>query len=176
MRTPPDLHPDDIATREGLRDMLVDARRHYGMTQRDLASRLGRTPPTIGWMEVHFHWRVSTVQRWAHAVGLRLLLIPAIIDSCSRQINDDLFLLRPADPDAAMAFDRRAFIESLADARRTMRVTQRILGERMGITENGVAEIEKERDVLLVNAQRYCRALGTSLVIDLEECPSWQAG
>lgn len=169
MRTPPDLHPDDVATRECLRDMLVDARHNYGMSQRDLAGRLGRKPPTIGRMEVHLHWRVSTVQRWAHALGLRLLLIPAVID-----INDDLFLLRPADLDAAMAFDRRAFIEMLADARRRLRLTQRMLAEPMGLTENGVGEIEKGRDVLLVNAQRYCRALGTSLSIDLEECPTWR--
>lgn len=170
MRTPPDLHPDDPATRYGLRDMLVDTRHNYGMTQRDLAERLGRYKSTVATMERDSHWRVSTVQRWAHALGLRLLLTPAVTG-----INDDLFLLRPADPDAAMAFDRRAFIESLADARRAVRMTQRILAERLGITENGVGEIEKERDVLLSTAQRYCRALGTSLSIDLEECPSWQA-
>lgn len=164
-RTPPDLHPDDLAQRESLRDLLVDVRHIRGLSQRDFAALLGKGSSTVALMERDLHWRLSTLQRWSLALGLRLLVHPAILQ------NDDVYLLRPADPDAAMAFDRRAAIESLTEARRAARVTQRRIADRLGITEPGVAAIEKENDVLLVTAQRYCRALNSWLHIDLEECP-----
>lgn len=168
MRTPPDLHPDDLAQRECLRDLLVDVRHIRLLSQKDLAVRMNLSPPTIALMELRLQWRVSTVQRWADALGLRLILTTGL-PGC-----DDVYLMRPADPIAAMTFDRRAFIESLAEGRRQVQITQRRLGEKLGITENGVAAIEKERDVLVCNAQRYCRGLDTMLHIDLEEMsPTW---
>lgn len=172
MRTPPDLHPDDLATRECLRDMLVDARRAYGLSQATLGAQLGKSPSTIFRMETDLHWRISTVQRWASAVRLRLVLSPACFD-----INEDVYLLRPSDHDGGLAFDRRVFIEALRDARKARRFTCRRLGERLGISDNGVMEIEKGHDILLANAQRYCRGINSWLSINLEEMEGcrWQA-
>lgn len=164
MYVPPDLHPDDLAQRECLRDLLVDTRHARAMTQANLADRLGKGKSTVANMELDLHWRISTVQRWARGLGLRLLLTPAIL-------SNDVYLLPPADPDAAMAFDRQAAIESLAEARRAARMTQQQLADRLGVTEAAVYSIEKERDVLLLTAQRYCRGLGSFLFIDLEEVP-----
>lgn len=164
MRTPPDLHPDDPEIRLSLRDMLVDTRRAHGMSQRDLGLRLGKAATTITLMEANPMWRISTVQHWAAALGQRLVLHPDCLPP-----DEEVYLLRPADPESALAFDRRMFVLALRDARRWMGITQRRLGERLGISENGVAEIEKGHDVLLVTAQRYCRAVGASLLVELEE-------
>lgn len=171
MRTPPDLHPDDLAQRECLRDLLVDVRHIRDLSQSDLGYRMGLVGSTVTLMELRLQWRVSTVQRWADALGLRLVLSTGLPGT-----NEDVYLLRPADPAAALAFDRRAFIESLAEGRRQVQVTQRRLGEKLGISENGVAAIEKENDIMMANAQRYCRGLGSQLRIELEEVsPPWPA-
>lgn len=165
MRTPPDLHPDDLAIRESLRDMLVDARRSYGMTQADLAHLLGKAPSTVGRFEITVNWQVSTVQRWAHAVQRRLLLWPDCLPPF-----DELYLLRPDDdPVAAWAYDREVWIDALVEARRWMGVTQRRAAGRLSISDRGVGMIEASADLLLVTAQRYCRAIDTSLLVDLEE-------
>lgn len=164
MRTPPDLHPDDLAARENLRDMLVEIRRNYGMSQADVAQLLQRGQSAVHALETAVNWQLSTVQRWAYALRLRLYLWPECLPP-----GDDVYLLRPVDPHAGMAFDRRVWIDALTDARRWVGLTQQRVADRLSIGYTGVAAIEHERDILLVNGQRYCRALNSRLLIEVED-------
>lgn len=167
MGTPLDLHPDDASIRENLRDVLINTRRRKGMSQLDLGGRLNfGSKRTASQMELRPHWKVGTLQRWAAALGQRIIVWPECLPP-----DDALFLFRPADHAAAMDFDRRAFIDALADARRWVGLSQRRLADRLGITDAGVAQTEKSPDVLLINAQRYCRALDSQLAIFLEVGP-----
>lgn len=163
MRTPPDLHPDDYALRIGLRDMLAERRLLRNWSPRDLARAMGMA--SSAWkLEVHTAWRLSTVQQWAYALGLRLYLAPDCLPPDER-----LYLLRPADSRAALAYDRLVWIEQLTEARRWVGISQMRIGDRLSITDRGVAAIEKAQDILLLNAQRYCRAIGSELIIEVEE-------
>lgn len=172
MRTPPDLHEYDLGTRENLRDALVEVRVYKGLTQRALGKRIGVVPSAVGQMENRVNWQISTVQRWAGGLDLRLVLRPDCLPFDSLDVLQ--YLLRPTDPAAAMAFDRRALIEGLVEARRWVGMSQQRVAQRLGISEKGVGAIEHERDVMLVTAQRYCRALDLSLAVELEEVsPTW---
>ena len=171
MPTPPDLHPDDIAIRENLRDMLRGVRWRKGISQNDLGARLNfASKRTVSVMESRAHWKLSTLQRWSAAIGQRLILWPECLPP-----DEALFLFRPAEVGAAMAWDRRAYIDALADARRWVGMSQLRVADRLGITDAGVSQIEKGNDLLLVNAQRYCRALDSQLAIALEDGPLWRA-
>lgn len=171
MSTPPDLHPDDEAIRENLRDELINTRRRKRMSQMDLGDRLNfGSKRTASQMELRPHWKVSTLQRWAAALGRRLILWPECLPP-----DEPVFLFRSPDVGAAMAYDRRVFIDALAEARRWVGFSQRRLADRLGITDAGIAQTEKAPDVLLVNAQRYCRGLDSQLSIFLEDGPSWRA-
>lgn len=165
MRTAPDLHPDDPATRCNLQEILVDTRLNYGMSQADLGHAMGILPTTVWHMERHrTNWRLSIVQRWAHALRLRLVIWPECLPP-----DESLFLLRPGDPAAGWAYDRRVWIDALSDARRWVGLTQRRVGDRLAISENAIWSIERERDILMLTGQRYCRALDSSLYVGLEE-------
>lgn len=171
MPTPLDLHPDDEAIRENLRDMLIDVRRRNGISQRDLGVRLNfGSKRTASQMELRPHWKLSTLQRWSAALGQRFIVWPECLPP-----DDVLFLFRPRDVGAAMDFDRRVYIDALADARRWVGLSQLRLADRLGISDAGVAQTEKSADVLLVNAQRYCRGLDSQLSIFLEDGPLWRA-
>lgn len=171
MPTPPDLHPDDVVIRENLRDMLIDARLRRGMSQLRLSEALNYgSKRTACQMELRPHWKLSTLQRWGAALGQRVIVWPECLPP-----DEALFLFRPANVIAAMNFDRRAFIDALADARRWVGMSQKRLADRLGISDAGVAQTEKSPDVLLVNAQRYCRGLDSQLSIFLEDGPLWRA-
>lgn len=171
MPTPSDLHPDDMAIRENLRDMLINTRRGKGMSQLDLGDRLNfGSKRTASQMELRAHWKLSTLQRWSAALGQRIIVWPECLPP-----DDALFLFRPAAAVAAMDYDRRAYIDALADARRWVGLSQLRLANRLGITDVAVAQTERSPDVLLVNAQRYCRAMDSQLSISLEDGPLWQA-
>jgi DNA-binding XRE family transcriptional regulator len=66
---------EDAHERSTAVDVLVRAREADGLTQTDVAKRMGVTQPTISQFEVESSDpRISTLQRYARAVGLRLLL------------------------------------------------------------------------------------------------------
>lgn len=166
MRTPPDLDPADADAREHLRDTLTGMRVDAGLSQRDLALWMGLHPSAVSLLESRTTWRISTVQRWAHALGHRLVLWPDGLPYV------DVSMFRPqGDEMRAMEWDRRALIEAMADARRELGITQRELAARLGVTEPAIGLAERESDVLMISAQRYCRGLGGSLGIDVVSLP-----
>lgn len=65
----------DVESRSFLLDMLVGLRRTHGLTQTEVAERMGVTQPTISDLETQTgDPRLSTVQRYARAVGAELIL------------------------------------------------------------------------------------------------------
>ncbi|CCH73527.1 Antitoxin HigA [Nostocoides australiense Ben110] len=65
---------DDAQTRNQLVDALVRMRRHLGMTQKDVAARMGVKQPTIsGFENEGSDPRLSTILRYARAVDSALV-------------------------------------------------------------------------------------------------------
>jgi transcriptional regulator with XRE-family HTH domain len=175
MRTPSDLHPDDRAARLALRGMLIDRReQEYGFTLQQLADQIGTHRATVRAMEAGESWQVATVQRWVRALGWRLALRPDWLTDEA----DPLAALRPADPQRADTWDRGVLVETLIDARTDLGVTQATLAERLGVTNQAVSflELGGGTGLMLASAQRYCRALGGSLWIGVEDlAPAFEA-
>lgn len=167
MILPPDLHEDDLAIRRGLRELLIGIRKEMGLHQWQLASRIGVARTAASHMEAKDNWRLSTIQRWARGLDHRLILYPATVppeSSVYREVN----LLRPLAADL-MKFDREATMQLLVEARTLVPLTQREVGEVLGVGEGGVGQFEHGGNFFLIMAQRYCRAVGTVLVVELEE-------
>lgn len=165
MILPPDLHEDDLAIRRGLREMLIGIRKEMGMYQWQLADQIGVARTAASHMEAKDNWRMNTIQRWAKGLSQRLVLYPATVppeSSVYREVN----LLRPIASDIEK-FDREALLQLLVEARTLVPMTQREAGVLLGTGENGVGQLEHSPNMFLMMAQRYCRAIGTVLVIEL---------
>ena len=68
---------DDLDTEYGLLRSLLSARKKAGMTQADVAKKMGVQPPAVTRLETALSQRrhsptVFTLKRYAHAVGRRL--------------------------------------------------------------------------------------------------------
>lgn len=161
MRSPDDLHPDDLAMRLMLRDVLTYHREKLRWSQRELGRRMSTSQSAASLVESGSTWLLSTVQRWTHALGKRPLLRPVGLPV---ELDPAMAAFRPTDPVQAREWDRAEILGVLADARRAMGVTQVALGDAMGISDRSVAALENpDADVLLVSLQRYCRGLGGAL-------------
>ena len=165
MRTPPDLHPDDAAVRQALRDMLVELRQRAGLTQRDLADRCGVGKSLVAQWELADGWMVSSLQRWALGLGYRLVLRPDGLP------YTDVSVMRPVDETAAAEWDRLALLDALRSAREELGVSTAALADALGVTGGAVRQLEAGRDLLLASAQRYCRGLGGVLAVEVEPLP-----
>ncbi len=63
-----DLREQDHQVRVNLRADLIARRHVVGLSQRQVAERLGTTQPVFARFEKGLQWKLSTVQRWARAV------------------------------------------------------------------------------------------------------------
>lgn len=171
MRAPTDLHPDDLAYRIGLRDMLIEQRKRLGYSQSQLAALIGRPQSAVAQFEVGQPWRVAPTQEIADALGLRLVLLP---DS----VRGGSYVMLPADERLAAqeqhAMDRRHLIAALVVARRASGFTQAEVAGRLGIHVNVLGRFETNHGggLMLPNCQRYLRALGGELWIGAEPLPT----
>lgn len=168
MQIPADLHPDDAAARNNLRQTLVNYREQQGITQRTLAARLNVSPSAVNKMEQHSMWRLLNLQRWVTALDLELLLIPIGLPIPPDDVQA-LAAIRPTSPHLRHEFARAAILADLVAARYALGLTQDDIGQRLGRKGRAVAEVERQHwDVMVVTLQRYCRALGGHLQFDLE--------
>lgn len=169
MRALPDLHPDDLAMRVMIRDLLIHYRTRDGIGQRELAKRMGLTQGAVSKFERGTSWLVSSLQRRAGVHDRRLVVRLVGLPEPPDEVLA-LAAMRPTDPVRAEAWDRAAVAAELAAARNTLGVTQEQVGEVLGCGKRAVAYIEgDDKDALLVSWQRYCRALGGALWVGLEE-------
>lgn len=64
---------EDAESRRFMIDMLIEMRRLAGLTQTDVARRMGITQATVAGLETAAHDpKLSTMQRYARAVGAEL--------------------------------------------------------------------------------------------------------
>jgi len=168
VRVPTDLDPADLAAREGLRAALIGIREEIGWSQRQLSIALGSNITLAHQMENTVNWKVSTVQRWAHTLKHRFTFEPS-----EELPYTDILFIRPTDPSEAMTWDRRALIDALTEAREYLGIGRHELAGRLAVTDNAVKTVERNDDVLVVTAQRFCRALGGSLRIGIAGVRSW---
>lgn len=167
MRAPADLHPDDLAYRIGLRDLLIARRRQLGYSQQHLA-RVMRVPQsTVARFEVGQPWRVDPTQDLAHALDLRLVLLPD-------NVAGGPYVMLLADERLTVqqqhAMDRRHLIAALVVARQACGLTRAEVAARLGIHVNVLGRFETNHGggLMLANCQRYLRVLGGELWIGTE--------
>lgn len=74
---------EDVAERHSILDRLVGLRRHRRLSQRAVAERMGVGQPTVSGFETeNSDPRLSTLQRYARAVGAKLRLVLVIPNEC----------------------------------------------------------------------------------------------
>lgn len=170
MRLIEDLHPEDAIARDQLATRLVQARASAGLTQRELGDRLGVDFHAVYNLERGRRWLARRAQAWARGLDLRLGLR---VQGLEVPDDDDALaaLYAAQQPMTAEAEDRLALRElfnNLARIRRARHVSQKEMGRRMGLGPTRVSQQEAEPDgALLLTAQRYTRALGGVLLLDL---------
>jgi transcriptional regulator with XRE-family HTH domain len=170
-----DLHPDDTEARVKLRLQLRDVRRQAGYTVAEAADRIGITKGALS-----LHERrgdnplVASVQRNARGFDHRLHLRPELPHRLA--VHPTAAVLRDlaahaTDPHDEDAYHRSAILADLAAYRRWVGITARDMSGRWGTRADGTAVCDLEQEVkepLLASFQRYTRALGGVLHIDLE--------
>ncbi|MEV4521443.1 helix-turn-helix transcriptional regulator [Micromonospora tulbaghiae] len=162
-----DLHPDDLAARLNLRAMLVERRTDLGYSQTAIGRHVGLSQGAIAHLETRSNWHIAVLQRYARGLNTRILLYPA--DLPGGPYDDptaDLF--RPTDPDRADQWDQQQLLLNLAAARQAAGLTQRQVGDALGSSESAVGNYERTKTgLMLIAAQRYCRAIGGRLALEL---------
>lgn len=158
----------DIRHRRWLLAKLRQIRLDLGVTLANIGDELHVTPDAVS------HWEqratvtpyILSVQQYARAIDHAAVL---------QIIGLDVPVL-PLDPHRpakqADAAHRDAVFNQLLDIRKTLGLTQRVLGARMGITSSSVYHFEEgEHEPRLSSYQRYARALGGRLVVRVRRAP-----
>ncbi len=174
-----DLHEDDRQARTKLRLQLRDLRTQAGYTTAQAAAAAGITPSTLSLYERRGdNPLVANVQRNARAVDHRLILRPELPHTLpahpTAAILHDL-AERATDPHAQDAYHRSAVLSDLAAYRRWAGITAREMSAVWGARRDATAvcALEQEaKEPLLASYQRYARALGGVLHLDLEPIPT----
>ncbi|MER7331625.1 MULTISPECIES: helix-turn-helix transcriptional regulator [unclassified Micromonospora] len=164
MRAPTDLHPDDLAYRIGLRDLLIARRVELDYSQTQLADVMGVPQSTVARFEVGQPWRVERTQDIAYALRLRVVMYPHNLPGGPYEVAD----VDPRMPAQQQHLvDRQNLVRALVDAREACHVTQTALAASLGIHVNVLGRFETNTTgrLMLANCQRYLRALGGELWI-----------
>jgi transcriptional regulator with XRE-family HTH domain len=161
-----DLDPRDRQARAALHTQLRARREILGFSQRKTAELIGvdasrvRRRERLGVDQAY----TATVLRWAHALGLRLVMEPVGLPRPpARAVVDDLLAAIGSEmtPATAAAWQAASIMEDLMRTRTAARVTQRQLGDLFGTSEQAVALIETSgSSTTLVVLQRHARGIG----------------
>lgn len=165
MKAPTDLHPDDRAARVAICEELIALRRRAGLSQEQAGARIGMAQAQLSWHEQRTNnATIAVFQARARGLGRRLdLRVPGA------DVPPEW--MRPDDPAAADTWDQEVLTASLITARHGLRVMQRVMAERIGVSNQAISRIETTPAgvLMLATAQRYCRVLGLPLGIALVE-------
>ncbi len=175
MRMPTDLHPDDTVARDQLAGRLRRIREGRRISQRGLADMLDIDHTNASGLELRRTWKIRTVQRWARVLGYRLdlgitggVVVPDDGDALAAVYAAQ----QPTTEDAEDLLDLRALINDVRRIRIASGITLAEMGRRLGCGPSSVSHREADPDgAMLVSAQRYVRALGGALRVELE--PGW---
>ncbi|MCZ7434790.1 helix-turn-helix transcriptional regulator [Micromonospora sp. WMMC241] len=163
-----DLHPDDHTARINLRNMLVERRVDLGYSQAALAQHIGASQGWVANIETGTNWHIAVLQRLARGINARIVLYPDGVPGGPYD-NPAAGLFRPTDPTDADRWDQQNLLADLATAREATGLTRRQVGERLGCSGSAVGNYERTRTgLVLISPQRYCRAIGGRLAVELE--------
>ena len=142
--------------------MLGQARRECGVTQIDLANRLGTTQPSLARLEKDSSVpNLKTVARYADALGysLQARLVPQSSASSSGGA---------AAADNTHGCDLESLPDQLANLRKDCGVTQSQVAQRMGATQPIVARLERsDSQPNLKTLEKFAAAVGYDLGVQL---------
>lgn len=166
----PELHQDDPLNRWALNRKLWKLRNDAGLTAAGLGRTLGITRSAMNDMERDTSWAVRRVQAWSR--GLRhefRMTITGITVPDTDDLMAELYAIAtPQDPAEADRLHLLTVVNDLIRVREHTGITYRELGQRMGVNDRAVRGWEHQPHGSLVkSAQRYARAIGGALQLDV---------
>lgn len=170
----PDLHPDDLANRQVIGQRLRAARIAEGVSAYELSARLNRSRTTGQDLESTSQWAVRRVQAWARALNHRFTMtITGVQVPTTYDLHADI--LRVAARFGAADEDRMHLLEVVNDlirVREHLNIPYQEMADRLGVTDRAVRGWELyPSGSQLISAQRYCRALGGALTLNVSPVP-----
>jgi transcriptional regulator with XRE-family HTH domain len=154
---------DDIGRRLG------EMRRALGMTQLDVAFKMGTTQPALARLEKgDSKANLRTLSRYAAALGRRAVvqLTPA---SASRKPGAGAPKDGAAAPPVMRLIDLEALPSALASMRKERGVTQSEVANRMATTQPVIARLESGDGIPnLTTLERFSQAIGANLGVSFE--------
>jgi transcriptional regulator with XRE-family HTH domain len=168
---------DDIGPRLG------EMRRSLGMTQLDVAFRMGTTQPALARLEKgEAKANLRTLSRYAEALGRRAVVqLTPSTDAVPRRLGESRLSGRgPSGNGTAQAaapppgptrmVDLEALPAALASMRKERGVTQSEVASRMATTQPVIARLESGDGVPnLTTLERFSQAIGASLGVSFEK-------
>jgi len=157
-----DVHPDDTTARLRVGEQLLAVRTSLGLSRQAAAARGGRSKASIQSMELRGYWTVGTLQRWARWLDHRFtwtLHLPFELEP------DALAVMYAAKtigaPETVDAYARAGLVNDMRRAREAAGLTQKQLGQRLGVSLDTINRAERIEDNLdLAAAQRHLRGCG----------------
>lgn len=170
----PDGGLDDIGPRLG------EMRRSLGMTQLDVAYKMGTTQPALARLEKgEAKANLRTLARYAEALGRRAVVqLTPSSDAVPRRLGESRLAANASAsaPKAAAAassamrmVDLEALPAALASMRKERGVTQSEVASRMATTQPVIARLESGDGIPnLTTLERFSQAIGASLGVSFE--------
>jgi transcriptional regulator with XRE-family HTH domain len=150
---------DDIGPRLG------ELRRSLGMTQLDVAFRMGTTQPALARLEKgEAKANLRTLSRYAKALGKR-----AVVTLSSKLVTGQGGKAAPSAAVQSRTLDLEALPAALASMRKERGVTQSEVANRMTTTQPVIARLESgDGFPNLTTLERFSQAIGTDLDVSFE--------
>jgi transcriptional regulator with XRE-family HTH domain len=164
---------DDIGPRLG------EMRRSLGMTQLEVAFKMGTTQPALARLEKgEAKANLRTLSRYAEALGRRAVVqLTPSTDTALRRLGDSRMLPAKTPSRSASGWvtgsmrmvDLEALPAALASMRKERGVTQSEVANRMGTTQPVIARLESGDGIPnLTTLERFSQAIGASLGVSFE--------
>lgn len=170
----PHRHPDDVAALRWILTDLTAARRDQHLHQRHVADRLGISHKAVSNLErgVAATLYCATIQRHARALNRQAVFtVTGIGWAPDTPLVAALRAMNPAGPDRADQVALALLVARLATARQLAGHSQATLGVLLGCTATAVAQTEAGHNLQLATLQRYVRALGGVLHVNVQPVP-----
>ena len=163
------VHPDDIKQLMRIRRYLIGYRITEGMNQTQLSQKVNGTNGIVHDLEANqvWQWRLSRLQNWCGAFGLRLdatIRIGPVID---RRVHEDpevapLYQLsRSGSGDIWKVFQTSYITAGLRSARRAKNFPTSVMGHKLGCSSSALKNWEASASrIMLPKALHYARMLG----------------
>lgn len=157
----------DVGRFSSLSDRLVDMRRKLGVTQVELAKRMGSTQPAMARLEKgEMKPNLRTLARYGEAIGQR---VQVAFGKAGNKAGAHSVGASEGRQDPIDRCTIDAVPETLSQLRRTLGITQSQVATAMETSQPVIARLESGEAVPnLRTLERYCEALGVEAMISFE--------